>query len=154
MHSTPSQKEFGKFLRSIRLERQLSLRDLAERVDLHHGYLGFIENGQRGIPRPKLMARLGVALDVSQDVLEWAAKGKRFLPWQKVLGASQENSVLFISLVLLDGAPSPSEIGELTQKLQDLVPGGEIILRIRPNKPLEGGVLVDLSPSKKEKKPE
>lgn len=145
--STDAQKQFGQYLKKRRLECQLSLREVAKRVDVHNTYLGFIERGERPLPRPELLRRLSTTLGVSEQALEWATQGKRFRSWQELLASDPKSRQLFLSLNLGDGPPSPKDVGKLIQALQKLVPGGEIVLNIPPKGMLQGGVIEDLQPS-------
>lgn len=144
--STDNQKQFGQYLKKRRLECQLSLREVAKRVDVHNTYLGFIERGERALPRPELLARLAGTLGVSKAALEWATKGKRFRSWQELIAPDATSVPLYIALNFGGGPLFPKYVGELIQKLHKLVPGGEIVLKIPPNEILEGGVIEDLQP--------
>lgn len=142
------QKQFGQYLKKCRLDCQLSLRDVAKRVDVHNTYLGFIERGERALPRPELLARLSRTLGVSEKALEWATKGKRFRSWQELLALDPKSASLYVTLHINDGPPSPKHVGQLIATLQTLAPGGEIVLTIPPQGTLQGGVIEDLQPSR------
>jgi len=43
------QKSFGKRLRTLRTEQNLTLEMLAERADLHEKYVGSVERGERNL---------------------------------------------------------------------------------------------------------
>lgn len=146
--SSEIQKQFGQYLKKRRLECQLSLREVAKRVEVHNTYLGFIERGERPLPRPELLARLSRILGVSVEALEWATKGKRFRSWQELLALDPKNASLSVALHMNDGPPSAKHAGELIATLQTLAPRGEIVLNIPPKGTLRGGVIEDLQPSR------
>ena len=47
--STDPQTSFGSRVRELRLARQLSQEELAERAGLHRNYVGGVERGERNI---------------------------------------------------------------------------------------------------------
>lgn len=51
-------KEFGKYLKSLRNERNLTLTQLGDLVGYSNPYLSQIENGKKGIPSPELLRKL------------------------------------------------------------------------------------------------
>jgi transcriptional regulator with XRE-family HTH domain len=55
---------FGKRVRELRTQRELSQEELAHRAELHYTYIGGIERGERN-PALVNIARLANALDVS-----------------------------------------------------------------------------------------
>ncbi|MBK7646676.1 MAG: helix-turn-helix transcriptional regulator [Betaproteobacteria bacterium] len=63
---------FGKRLRTLRSERQLTLEMLAERSDLHENYVGAVERGERNVSLYniwRLANGLGVATaDLMQEL--------------------------------------------------------------------------------------
>ena len=67
-------KTFGIFLRTLREERQLTLRQVEERVRISNGYLSQIERGERRVTSFKILAKLAEAYGVSMDDLLKAAK--------------------------------------------------------------------------------
>ena len=66
-------KTFGVFLRTLREERQLTLRQVEERVRVSNGYLSQIERGERRVTSFKILAKLAEAYGVSmEDLLKTA----------------------------------------------------------------------------------
>ena len=63
----PVAKAFGRYLRDLRKSKSLSQKELAEEIEVSHGYAGFFEQG-RQIPSKKIIRRLARALGV--DYLE------------------------------------------------------------------------------------
>jgi transcriptional regulator with XRE-family HTH domain len=51
-------------IRRLRLERKFTLRDVARRTGLSHGYIDLVERGSRPIPVPEYVLRLALALEV------------------------------------------------------------------------------------------
>jgi len=56
-------KTFGKKIKKLRLDKGLSQEALAEMVDVHRTYMGFIERGERNPSLIKIF-KLSRALDV------------------------------------------------------------------------------------------
>lgn len=146
MNTGDTKKECGLILRSLRHERQLSLRELAEKLDMAHAYMGFLENGQRSVPNPQLMARLGKALSTSYEVIEWATKGKRLRPWIDVLSKNPKNSPLIVELSIADQVISQSQLAKLYKALRKEAPEADITLTITRKGGIQGGVLEDPTP--------
>lgn len=66
---------FGKRIRQLRVERQLSLRDLADRVGIDFTYLSKIENNRSAPPSDEVIRRLARELEADpEDLLALAAK--------------------------------------------------------------------------------
>lgn len=65
-HRIPA--SFGAYLRSLRMENGLTLREMAEKIGLSNGYVSLIETGER---RPKatveLAKRIAYGLNTSMD---------------------------------------------------------------------------------------
>ncbi|MGG4344963.1 helix-turn-helix domain-containing protein [Paenibacillus lautus] len=57
--------EFGRYIKSLRKEKKLTLIELSELSDVSHPYLSQIENGKRGIPSPDILNKLADPLGVS-----------------------------------------------------------------------------------------
>lgn len=58
-------KEFGAKLKEIRKEKNVTLLDLKARTGYSDSYLSQIENGKKGLPKPDLLRKLAVGLDIS-----------------------------------------------------------------------------------------
>lgn len=66
-------KEFGRYLKSLRDEKKLTLTELGKRIDYSNPYLSQIETGKKGIPSPKLLKLLSKELGVDFEELMFAA---------------------------------------------------------------------------------
>jgi transcriptional regulator with XRE-family HTH domain len=65
----PSITRFGEKLRYLRTLENLTLQQLAERLDLHaHGYLSELENGKK-LPTVELTLKVAKLFNVSTDEL-------------------------------------------------------------------------------------
>ncbi|MCA1028613.1 helix-turn-helix domain-containing protein [Cytobacillus kochii] len=62
-------KEFGAKLKEIRKKKKLTLLDLKERTGYSDSYLSQIENGYKDLPKPALIRKLSVGLDISHAYL-------------------------------------------------------------------------------------
>jgi transcriptional regulator with XRE-family HTH domain len=62
------QKLFGRNVRRLRKEQELTQAELAQRAGINRSYLGGVERGQRRICMENI-ARLAKALGVNPDVL-------------------------------------------------------------------------------------
>lgn len=58
---------FGAFLKEKRLQKDLSLRELAEKANIAHTYLLNIENGNKPPPSDKILMRLEKALTLDEE---------------------------------------------------------------------------------------
>ncbi|CEG29602.1 transcriptional repressor LexA [Bacillus sp. B-jedd] len=63
------QKEFGEYLRSLRQERKLTIRQLEALSGVSNAYLSQMENGKRGIPTVEILKKIHTPLGVSFDEL-------------------------------------------------------------------------------------
>ncbi|HYD78945.1 MAG TPA: helix-turn-helix transcriptional regulator [Paucimonas sp.] len=56
---------FGKYMRNLRLEKGLLLKDVADRLQVTSAYLSALEHGKKGIPSKEFVERIinGLALD-------------------------------------------------------------------------------------------
>jgi transcriptional regulator with XRE-family HTH domain len=55
---------FGEYLRSLRVEKRLSLREVEEKSGVSNSYLGLIERGQRPVPGADILKKLAPVYDV------------------------------------------------------------------------------------------
>lgn len=62
--------EFGRYIRFLRTDRNLSLTQLAEQLGITPYYISYLENGQKRNPSRKVMARLFITLKMSKDEIE------------------------------------------------------------------------------------
>ena len=65
--------EFGAYLRSLRRERNLTIRELESHSGVSNGYLSQMETGKRGIPSPEILKKIAKPLAVAYDDLMIAA---------------------------------------------------------------------------------
>lgn len=65
--------EFGEYLRKLREQSRLSLREVAARTGMSFSYLTQIEHGRREPPHPKLLQKLAPVYGVSVSDLMKAA---------------------------------------------------------------------------------
>jgi transcriptional regulator with XRE-family HTH domain len=66
-------QSFGKYLRGLRKEKGLTLREVESKSKISNAYLSQIESGKRGIPTVKVLSKLANAYGVHiADLLEEA----------------------------------------------------------------------------------
>lgn len=64
---------FGEYLRTLRLEQKLSLREAEQLSGVSNSYLGLIERGRRPIPGAEILKKLAPVYDVPvRDLLRAA----------------------------------------------------------------------------------
>jgi len=64
---------FGEYLRDLRVEQRLSLREVEEQSGVSNSYLGLIERGQRPAPGAEILKKLAPVYDVPvRDLLRAA----------------------------------------------------------------------------------
>lgn len=61
--------EFGKYLRSIRKQRKLTIRQLELYSGVSNGYLSQLETGKRGIPSPDILKKISGPLGTTYEEL-------------------------------------------------------------------------------------
>jgi SOS regulatory protein LexA len=62
-------KKFGAYLKKLRKESGLSIRQLEEKTGVSNAYLSQIENGKRGFPSPEILKKIHEPLGTSYDEL-------------------------------------------------------------------------------------
>ena len=66
-------ENFGEYLRTLRLEKRYSLREVEELSGVSNSYLGLIERGQRPVPGADILKKLAPVYDVpARDLLSAA----------------------------------------------------------------------------------
>ena len=66
-------ENFGEYLRTLRVEKRYSLREVEELSGVSNSYLGLIERGQRPIPGADILKKLAPVYDVPvRDLLATA----------------------------------------------------------------------------------
>ena len=66
-------ENFGEYLRTLRLEQKLSLREAEKLSGVSNSYLGLIERGQRPIPGADILKKLAPVYDVpARDLMKAA----------------------------------------------------------------------------------
>lgn len=58
---------FGLFMRTLRLERGLLLKDVAELIEVSSAYLSALEHGSKGLPSADLVSKLENKLKLDAD---------------------------------------------------------------------------------------
>lgn len=92
-------KVFGQFLRTLRKNKKLTIRQLELYSGVSNAYLSQIENGNRGIPSPDILKKLHSHLDVDYNDLMRTAG---YLE-DESYGTTKENADEFVqSLELTD----------------------------------------------------
>lgn len=62
--------EFGEYIRELRNERNLTLRQLAEQIGISSYYLSYLENGKKTNPNMKIISKLFAALKMDKTEME------------------------------------------------------------------------------------
>lgn len=65
-----SKTEFGKYIYELRTSRNLTLSQLAEKVDISPYYISYMESGTKRNPSIEIMARMFKALEMSKQEIE------------------------------------------------------------------------------------
>lgn len=62
-------KEFGAYLRKLRQDKKLTIRQLEDLSKVSNGYISNFERGERGIPSPDILKKLAEPLGVDYETL-------------------------------------------------------------------------------------
>ena len=65
-----SKTEFGKYIYELRTSRNLTLRQLAKKVNISPYYISYMERGTKRNPSVEIMARMFKALKMSKQEIE------------------------------------------------------------------------------------
>ncbi|NBI05795.1 helix-turn-helix domain-containing protein [Senegalia massiliensis] len=63
------QKEFGQYLKSLRKDKKLTIRQVELYANVSNSYLSMIENGKRDIPSPEILQKLSKVYDIDYNTL-------------------------------------------------------------------------------------
>ena len=67
--------DFGKYIKTLREEKNLSLRQVEIKTGVSNSYLSYLERGLREIPTAEVLKKLSGAYNVSyEDMLKAAGK--------------------------------------------------------------------------------
>jgi len=154
-------RSFGDILRRAREAKALSLRQLAERVDIEYSRLAKIESGTRPAPRLAEVRRLADALDVdmgalvvaggtSREVMDhllWSERlqgdvdegGRTELPERAIL---LDKNTYRVRVIEREGALCTVELGRARLRGFSFVDAPELVARIAPE-----SVVVHRSPT-------
>jgi len=68
--------QFGEFLRKLREDRGMTLRDVEEKIHISNAYLSQVESGQRNIPTMRILSKLAEVYGCNVDALTNAAEAE------------------------------------------------------------------------------
>jgi transcriptional regulator with XRE-family HTH domain len=92
-------QSFGEYLRTLREEQRLSLREVERLSGVSSSYLGLIERGKRPVPGAEILKRLAPVYDVPvRDLLNAAG----YLKEEKVSLSEEEEVELAFKYVMSD----------------------------------------------------
>lgn len=70
---------FGEFIKKARISLDISLRELAKKMDISHSYLSQLENGHNSNPSADIILKLSEELDISFTYLQILLGNDEFL---------------------------------------------------------------------------
>lgn len=63
------ERMFGEFIKNLRMDRKMTLRDVEEKAQISNAYLSQVESGERSVPSMKILAKLAEVYGVPLSVL-------------------------------------------------------------------------------------
>ncbi|OCT12531.1 hypothetical protein A8709_32435 [Paenibacillus pectinilyticus] len=66
-------KDFGEYIRKLRNDRKLTIRQLELYSQVSNAYISQLESGKRGVPSPEILKKLAKPLGVEHEELMIAA---------------------------------------------------------------------------------
>jgi transcriptional regulator with XRE-family HTH domain len=67
---------FGEFLRKLREDRDMTLRDVEDKIHISNAYLSQVESGQRNIPTMRILSKLAEVYGCNVEALTNAAEAE------------------------------------------------------------------------------
>jgi transcriptional regulator with XRE-family HTH domain len=115
--------DFGQYLKNLRLQQRLSLRDVAARTGMSYSYLTQIEHGRRKAPGPELLKRLAPVYGVPvRDLLKAAGYLDDVEPARPALTDEEEVEMAFRYVMSDPRYKSGTRItGELTADVKRFI---------------------------------
>ena len=107
---------FGEYLKSLRIDRKLTLRQLEEQTQISNGYLSQVERGERNPPTMKILVKLAKALGVPLSALSDKAEEELRRNREQAKESKEEEE-------LKAKLPTEEEIKKLFDKFQLMVNG-------------------------------
>jgi transcriptional regulator with XRE-family HTH domain len=143
-------EKFGSFLRSLRIKRDLTMLQVAQQVTkagrpIAESYVSMIETGRRNPPPENLLDAFAKALDVDEEILRYAARGKLYRPIIDFLHERRVRPALIRKLqIAKDSDKSSLKIIECLGEIFDALHGAELIFLVRPDGAIDLSVVEDL----------
>jgi transcriptional regulator with XRE-family HTH domain len=89
-------KVFGEYIKDIRIDRKMTLREVEEKAHISNAYLSQVERGERGTPTMKILVKLaevyGVPVSVLNDKAEEELKLKETIVTLEAIRKSQNKT--------------------------------------------------------------
>lgn len=92
---------FGKYIRLIRIKREIAVKDLAAQIDISSSYLSKIETGKKKVPHDeKFLIRLSESLGVDYEQLVSKARVNNIIESDnmEMLGSRKNNIIRLLKI--------------------------------------------------------
>jgi len=99
------QNKFGEFLKKLRLDRKLTLRDVETKAHISNAYLSQVERGERNVPTMKVLIKLADVYGIEVSVLNKMAEAE-LLDLDTLILADLDRSKPF-DWMQFDNIPAP-----------------------------------------------